>query len=793
MDEHTLRVLEFEKVLALLAGDTAFSVGRELALAVRPATTFEDAFELQSATAELLTVDQMGIDIPFAGSRDIRPTIHAAAIGQALEPGDLTEAANTLKTAWRAKSVIERVRMRAPRIGLIADNVSDFRRFTDAVEQAITPRGEVADSASDELATIRRELRVAQDRLDQRAQSALADAVRRGIAQEGLLTERNGRKVIPIKADYRGQLQGIVHDVSSSGATVFIEPMGVVETGNQVRELQLAEEREVRRVLAALAALLGSREDEAARTLLALGELDLISAKVKLGRRLKAQLPPPGEVAAWLHPGGGTNIVRGRHPLLRGEVVPTNIEVGREFEGVLITGPNTGGKTVALKTLGLLTLMAQAGIPVPCDDGSQFQVFEQVYADIGDEQSIEQSLSTFSSHMRNITSILGRAAPGTLVLLDELGAGTDPTEGAALARAVIETLLERGVALVATTHHGELKAYANADPRLRNASVEFDLETLSPTYHLTIGLPGQSNAISIAQRLGVESEVLERARAQLSPEHFELQQLLGEIRDEREAAASARAREEAARHEAEELRVALAARREDIEGERSSILQAAQREAEDTLATMRRELDALKRRDARQAFDQRAADETMKRLDADLGRLAKRAKPQRMQSVPSAEAVPSVEVGPGDTVHVRDIPQLGEALSAVGEDGRVEVQFGSLRMKVSVDRIDRIDTNPNVTIRRDSTPVDTSPPRHVPVELDLRGRRAEEALEVFEGYVDDAFRAGLPFVRIIHGKGTGALRAAIREALSGHPLVRRYESAPPEQGGDGVTVAVLAG
>ncbi|MEX0781336.1 MAG: endonuclease MutS2 [Dehalococcoidia bacterium] len=792
MDEHTLRVLEFEKVLGLLAGETAFSVGRELALAVRPAVTFEDAFDLQSATAELLTLDQMGVDVPFAGSRDIRPTIHAAAIGQALEPGDLTEAANTLKTAWRAKSVIERVRTRAPRIGLIADNVSDFRRFTDAVDEAITPRAEVADKSSDELATTRRELRVAQGRHEQRAQSALADAIRRGIAQEGLLTERNGRKVIPIKAEHRGQLQGIVHDVSSSGATVFVEPMSVVETGNQVRELQLEEEREVRRVLAALAALLGAREEEAVRSLMALGELDLLSAKVKLGRRLKAQLPPPGEVESWLHPGGGTNIVRGRHPLLRGEVVPTNIEVGREFAGVLITGPNTGGKTVALKTLGLLTLMAQAGIPVPCDDGSRFQVFEQIYADIGDEQSIEQSLSTFSSHMRNITSILGRAAPGTLVLLDELGAGTDPTEGAALARAVIETLLERGVVLVATTHHGELKAYANADPRLRNASVEFDVETLSPTYHLTIGLPGQSNAISIAQRLGVEEEVLERARAQLSPEHFELQQLLGEIRDEREAAATARAREEAARHEAEELRVALAARREDIESERSGILQAAQREAEDTLATMRRELDALKRRDARQAFDQRAAEETLKRLDAELGRLAKRAKPQRPEPV-EAEAGPDVEVEAGDTVHVRDIPQLGEALSGVGEDGRVEVQFGSLRMKVSVDRIDRIDTNPNVTVRRDATPVDTSPPRHVPVELDLRGRRAEEALEVFEGYVDDAFRAGLPFVRIIHGKGTGALRAAIREALSGHPLVRRYESAPPEQGGEGVTVAVLAG
>jgi DNA mismatch repair protein MutS2 len=785
VDEHTLRVLEFEKVLALLASETAFSIGRELALAVRPETDYATALELQWQTAEARLLDQMGVDIPFSGARDIRPHIRAASIGQALDPSELVEAAQTLKTAWRAKQVIERLRDRAPRLGAIADSVRDFRRFSDEVDEAITARGEVADSASEQLATTRRELRAARDRLEHRAQAALADAIRRGIAQEGLLTERNGRKVIPLKADYRGQLPGIVHDVSSSGATIFVEPMAVVEVGNEVRELQLAEEREVRRVLQRLTALLGEREEEASASVMALGMLDVQHAKVRLAKRMKAELPPPGDASSWLKDGGATVVVRGRHPLLRGDVVPTDIQVGGEFQGVLITGPNTGGKTVALKTLGLLTLMAQAGLPVPCDEGSRFAVYERIYADIGDEQSIEQSLSTFSSHMRNIIGILGKAAPGTFVLLDELGAGTDPTEGAALARAILETLLEQGCTIVATTHHGELKAFAHNDPRLRNASVEFDLETLSPTFHLTIGLPGQSNALAIAQRLGLGQDVLERAHAQLSPEHFEMEQLLAEIRDERIAAAEARHREELARRESEELRLALAERRDRIEQERSAILAAAHREAEDELAGMRRELDQIRRKSAVRQFDSQAAGETLKELDAGLSRMAARARPARREAV---QVAAPREVGPGDTVHVRDIPQVGEALSGVGEDGRVEVQFGSLRMKVSVDRIDRVGTPAG------SGPVVLPPAGpHVPIELDLRGQRAEDALLRFETYVDDAFRAGLPFVRIIHGKGTGALRAVIREALTGHPLVRRFETAAPNEGGEGVTIAVLAG
>jgi DNA mismatch repair protein MutS2 len=785
MNDHTLRVLEFDRVLEMLAGEAVFSLGAEKARALRPATDFETARRLAQETAEMRLLDRLGIDIPFAGARDIRPHLRAAAIGQLLEPTALLECAQVLTTARRARLVLEKVRDRVPTLATIGDRAGDFRGFAEAVETAISARGEVTDAASDQLALVRRELRTAEARLEQRAQAALAEALRKGAAQEGLLTERNGRKVIPVRSDSRSLVPGIVHDVSSSGATLFIEPLAVVEAGNAVRELRLGEEREVRRVLQRLTDLLGARAEEGLRSLEALGELDLIRARARLARRMQAALPPPGEVESWFGVGGSTRLKRARHPLLRGEVVPIDIEVGDSPQGILITGPNTGGKTVALKTVGLLSLMAQAGMGVPCDDGSRVRFYPRIYADIGDEQSIEQSLSTFSSHLRNIIAILGEADGETLVLLDELGAGTDPAEGAAIARAVVEELLDRGSTLVATTHHGELKVFAHGDERLANASVEFDIETLSPTYHLVVGLPGQSNALAIARRLGLDERLVARASDQLAPGHFELEELLAEIRAQRREAEAARGAAEAAREEAERLRRELGLEREGIERERAAVLAEAKLEADDALARMRREMEQLRRRAAQRTFDPQAAQEALREAERERERLAQAAVPQRAVA---ATPVVSQEVEAGDLVHVRDIPQLGEALTGPGEDGRLEVQFGSLRMKVSIDRIDRIE-KPKPGGGRVVVPAGPQ----VSHELDLRGQRAEAALERFESYMDAAFRAGLPFVRIIHGKGTGALRAAIREALANHPLVRGYESAPPTEGGDGVTIALLAG
>ena len=784
MSDHARRVLEFDKVLALLAQETAFSGGRELALALRPADDHGAALALQAETAEMTRIDQMGLDVPFAGLRDLRPHARAAAIGRALEAGELREAAAALATAFRARQLAERLADRAPRIAAIAADVADFRPFAAEVERAVTPRDGVADEASAALAATRRELRSATARLEQRARAALAEAVRAGVAQEELLTERNGRTVIPVKAGFRGQAPGIVHDVSASGATVFLEPMAVVEAGNEVRELRLAEEREERRVLLRLSAMLGERADEALAAIDAMARLDLLCAKARLGKRLGCPLPRADGDASWLAADGTARLVRARHPLLRGEVVPIDLDLGGDAPGLLLTGPNTGGKTVALKTVGLLTLMARAGLPVPCDEESRLVAWPGVHADIGDEQSIEQSLSTFSAHMRTIGGILAAAAPGALVLLDELGAGTDPEEGAALARAILETLLDRGCAVVATTHHGELKTFAHEDARMRNASVEFDPRTLGPTYRLAVGLPGQSNAIAIARRLGIGEDVLARAERRVSAGARELEGLLEDVRRERRATAETREREETARREAEELRLRLAEERERIESEREAALERARREAETLVARARRELERLERRGREEASPREAA-ARLEALDEEL-ETAGRAARERAAAAPALDAL-----APGDAVRVRDIPQTGEAVSAVGPDGRLEVRFGTMRMKVSVDRIERVEAARAPA--RGTVAVSLPAAADVSAELDLRGQRAEEAVHAFEERLDEAFRAGLPFIRIIHGKGTGALRAAIREALARHPLVRRYETAPPREGGDGVTIAVLAG
>ncbi len=787
MDAHALRVLEFEAVLQMLASETAFGAGHGLALALRPATELEEVLERQRLTAEARELHRQGIDLPFGGVTDIRELAHAAGIGQVLEPAELLQATRTLRTAWRARAVLERVRDRVPHLAALGAAIADLRPIADGVEAAIGPDGLVLDGASEALGAVRRELRVAHDRLEQRAQAALADAIRKDLTQEPLLTERNGRKVIPVKADFRGRIQGIVHDVSSSGATVFLEPMALVEPGNRVRELRLSEDREVRRVLQRLSGSLGERAQEAAASVEALAQLDLWMSAARLAKRLRCGLPQPGQAEGWLADHGETRLHLARHPLLTGDPVAIDLEVGGEVAGLLITGPNTGGKTVALKTLGLLTLMAQAGLPVPCAEESRLRVYVQVFADIGDEQSIQQSLSTFSSHMRNIIRILEEARPGTLALLDELGAGTDPTEGAALGRAIVDVLLERGCTVVATTHHGELKSFAHADPRLRNASVEFDLQTLSPTFHVALGLPGQSNALAIAERLGLGGEVLSRARQQLSPQHFELKAMLAEIRSQRLAAAEARQGADQARAEIDSLRRSLAERRQRIEEERAAIAEEATREAQAELAALRRDLPEGRRQAASHQYDPRAAAETLKSVEERLAGMRSRARPE-----PQVPAYPPeiASLHPGDTIHVRDIPQAGEALSGVGEDGKVEAQFGGLRMKVGVDRIDHVER---------ATPAPTAPAAFdysrpaVKIELDLRGQRADDALLSCEQYLDDAFRAGLPFVRIIHGKGTGALRATIREALTGHPLVRSFESAQQNDGGEGVTVAILAG
>ena len=796
MDEHTLRVLEFDKVLARLAKHTSFSAGRELALALRPSTDNHEVVASQRRTAEARRLIELQPRVGLGGAHDVRSVADKAARGGVLQPNELLDIASTLIGAGELRATIRRFSDELPLLAALTDEVEPLPELAAEITRSIDPRAEVTDAASPALGIIRREVRLAHDRLNTRLQEILHSPNLRDAIQEPIVTLRDGRYVIPIKADQRGHVRGIVHDVSASGATIFLEPLSVVELGNAWREFQLDEEREVERVLRELSGLVGESAEGVIDTVAALAELDLALAKVRLGEELDApELPHADAAQPWIvEPGGTLYLLNARHPLLSGDVVPITISAGGDYTALLITGPNTGGKTVALKTAGLLALMAQAGLPVPADAASTVPVFASVHADIGDEQSIEQSLSTFSSHMTHIIQILGTAQRESLVLLDELAAGTDPVEGSALARAILDRLLEIGCLAVATTHHGELKAYAHTTKGVMNASVEFDPEALTPTYHLTIGLPGRSNALAIAERLGLPKELVEAARAAIAPDQAQVESLLYDIRRERDEAVAARFAEEQARGEAEETRTRAEEQLADLEERLDEMVDHTTAELESDAAAVRDLLNQAERAAERGRL-KRAAERLEKALERrkqlEEKRPPKRPKPKK--AVPAGGPAPS-EIQPGDMVWLKGYDRYGEAIAAPDERGEVELRLGNLRSRVRLDQIERVQ-RPKQKGGPAAPPAPTStlaPPGDVPIEIELRGQTVDEALPQIDQYLDRAYRAALPFVRIIHGKGTGTLRRQVRDFLAKHPLVRSYETGAREEGGEGVTVVHLA-
>ncbi|MGB2712462.1 MAG: hypothetical protein WBC33_13220, partial [Conexibacter sp.] len=619
---------------AKLARHTSFSAGRELALALRPSAERAAVVRRQRITAEARRLREIQPRAGLGGVHDVRAFADKAARGGELQPNELLDIASTLSAAEALRSTIGRFRADArstgrdllPLLAELSERFEPLPELVAEIERCIDQRAEVTDAASPKLGVLRREVRIAHDRLNERLQSILHSTQFRDAIQEPIITLRDGRYVIPVKADQRGQIRGIVHDVSASGATIFLEPLSVVELGNKWRELQLEEQREVERVLRELSTLAGESADAIIETVVALAEIDLAFAKAQLASELDAhELPQEGDDQRWIVEAPATlHLLNARHPLLSNDVVvPITVTVGGEYSALLITGPNTGGKTVALKTAGLLALMAQAGLPVPADAGSTVPVFASISADIGDEQSIEQSLSTFSSHMTNIIAILRSARRESLVLLDELAAGTDPVEGSALAQAIIDKLLTTGCLTIATTHHGELKAFAHTTPGVMNASVEFDPETLGPTYHLNIGLPGGSNALAIAERLGLPHDLIEAARANVSAEHAQVESLLTDIRREREDAVTARLAEEQARGAAEETHAQAEQRLADVEERLDEIVENTTAELERDAASVR-ELLTQAERDAERGRLNTAAERLAKALERRKQLAAKR-------------------------------------------------------------------------------------------------------------------------------------------------------------------------
>jgi DNA mismatch repair protein MutS2 len=590
-------------------------------------------------------------------------------------------------------------------------------------------------------------------------------------------------------------VKGIVHDQSASGATVFMEPLVVVDLANRWRQLQVEEEQEIERILRRLTGLVGRDAEEIGASLEALAQVDLYLAQAKLAEAMDAVEPTLFDLKNRREGVPLVRLTRARHPLLRGHVVPIDVELGGDFDVLVITGPNTGGKTVALKTVGLLCLMAQCGMQIPAEEGSAVAVFRAVYADIGDEQSIEQSLSTFSSHVRRIVDILAKADDRCLVLLDELGAGTDPQEGSALARAILSHLLERRVATIATTHYSELKSYAHTTPRVENASVEFDIETLSPTYRLSIGLPGRSNALAIATRLGMKDEIVQSARELLTPGEVEIEALLSQIQADREQARNARAEAERLLQQARSQRGRLNAELAALEERKFEVLQKAREQSEQELASLRGRVQAVMRELERARLQQQAVSEAA-RIAGDAAERAEALRPVRAPK-PRAqrqEKVTAQDLKVGQPVYVASLQKVGTLSTLPDDRGEVEVQVGMLRTRVKAAELSRtdgaaaqVDREPEITYR-----LDMDRAAAVSIQLDLRGKRVDEAEEELDSYLNDAYLAGLKMVRIVHGKGTGAVRQIVRDHLASSPLVRHFEAAGDREGGEGVTIASLS-
>lgn len=789
------RSLELDKILEMLASHATCADAKELALALTPQTDLYLARALlkQTEDAHMLLARFGGPS--FGGLRNVNNALQRAAAGGMLTMRELLDIAEVLRvirslSEWRSRSA---------GVDTCLDNffqaLMPNKFLEERIINAILSEDEMADSASPTLQDIRRKIRAASSRVRDRLDQMIRSPHYQKFLQEPIVTQRNGRFVVPVKNENRSEVAGLVHDTSSSGATVFIEPMGVVEANNEIKVLQSKERDEIDRILMELSTEAGSFADTVKASYECAVELNLIFAKAQLAYEMKAAPP-------LLNDEGIIELRRARHPLIaKDKVVPTDIRLGGDFDTLVITGPNTGGKTVSIKTIGLLTLMAMCGLMIPVADESRVSIFTHVLADIGDEQSIEQSLSTFSAHMTNIIDILRQADGHSLVLIDELGAGTDPVEGAALAMAILEQLHLQGAKIAATTHYAELKAYALQTPRVENGCCEFDVATLRPTYRLLIGVPGRSNAFAISERLGMESAVVDRARELVSAENTRFEDVVESLEESHQALEQEREEARAQRAEAEVIR-------QKAEEQLKSIDQLRDREIEQARAQAMRIVEQARRES--QAFLMEL--EKLKRekeKNQNLADLARRAKSQMKQHANAMAEVTNPVVAPvvddadyvlprplqvGDAVLIADLDKQATVLTLPDQNGNVEVLAGPLKTRVRLKNLRLLSSKEKKrtipksrTIHRPDSIAQTS----VKTSCDLRGKTVEEALLDLDQFLDDCVMTGLNECTIIHGKGTGALRGAVQKHLRAHPSVKSYRLGVYGEGEDGVTIVML--
>ncbi len=811
MDPKTLHVLEYDKILERLSHFCDFSASAELAHALQPSHHFDEVTRLLAETTEaryLLSTH----DLTIGGSHDIRASADLAARGGAIDSQQLLEIKSTLIACRDLKKSLAHSAEKTPRLAQIAIGLPEPFGIIDAITRVLSERGEVLDSASDKLANIRRQVRVARDRLMSRLQKYLTDSSNK--LQEPIITQRDGRYVIPLRAEFKGSIKAVIHDQSSSGATLFVEPLPVVELNNQVRELELAERDEEHRILLELSALIGAHAAELKYGIENLAVLDLAFAKAKYAEEIHASEPILHQLSAFSHQQSAKNkeqelnaksqmlkansqtlisLLHARHPLLDpNTVVPIDIDPKAGTRALVITGPNTGGKTVSLKTVGLFVLMAQSGLHIPAQSGSEIPCFRDVFADIGDEQSIEQSLSTFSSHITNIIRILKKADDRSLVILDELGAGTDPQEGAALARSFLSHLIERSITTFVATHYPELKTFAHSTEGVVNASLEFDIRTLRPTYHLTIGLPGRSNALAIAQRLGLDPQLVAAAKSEINPDDLRADKLLDDIRKERNRTSREREKLEKSRGRLEAQTRELEKRLEKIEDERREVLAKARAEGELEVAVLKQNIESLRHqlKKARQPL------EAVKALEEKVQRIEERTQEPVERISEQLSAVSNQALKLGERVLVVSLKSEG-IVTALSESD-AEVQIGTLRVRAKLNDVERklSAVSNQQSAKTQNANEAPSPVRHpsasIGIEISLRGKLVEDGLDELDKYLEKAYSSGLPFVRIVHGKGTGRMREAVRSALKESPYVKSFEEANENEGGSGVTIALMA-
>ena len=783
MDDRALRVLEFYKIRAMLADQCVSPLGRALAMELAPSPDIKEVRDMQDQTEEAVTLLTALPHHPLVPFEDVRAPLRLASIGATLSQRALLDVASSMRAARAARTALVTDREDTPRISGIASRLATFRNIEEEISAAIISEDEISDHASPALADIRRHIRLCNDRVREKLNALIHNPNMAKHLQDSIITQRNDRYVVPVKQESRSFVPGLVHDQSASGATLFIEPLAVVEIGNDLKQRLAEERREIERILAALSAMISPEAEMLRGNLDILSQLDLLFAKGRLSRAMFGAMPK-------INGEGRIRIVRGRHPLLDpASVVPIDLWMGDMFTTLVITGPNTGGKTVTLKTVGLFTLMTQAGLHPPADIGTELAVFERVFADIGDEQSIEQSLSTFSSHMTNIVDILANVTENSLTLFDELGAGTDPTEGAALAQVILRGLLARRIRTLATTHYSELKAFALTTDGVENASVEFDVETLRPTYRLTIGVPGKSNAFEISRRLGLSSEWIDAAKELLSSDQIRFEDVIANAEYHRRIAERERALAEEARVEMQKTRDQAEAMRKALETQREKAVGEAKREARRVLESAKAEADKILsdlRKIRMDSGDGAAAERMRQKLRESADALADQPVKQ-----PEAEGEPPQTVRQGDSVWITHLNARGQVLEKPNAKGEVWVQAGAMRLSVSLEKLRRVDgggEHEKPMKARAQVDVVT---REVRTELDLRGLALDEALPEVDRFLDDAAISSLGVVSIIHGKGTGTLRSGIQQHLKKHPQVAEFRLGKFGEGESGVTIVKI--